>query len=268
MKKVARRAAPEIISSSQNCGCSSVVEHLLAKEDVASSSLVTRSSLRLTLRNQPRTIRNVIAVHFENLLFLLLIAVALLFQLLTRAATKGKGNQAERTLPPSTPEVPPPIRRVSKESDAERTRKFLEALGQPPTSRPPPPVPPRTEIPPRPLAPVHPPTPHLPPEWKLIRRDVIQRESPAPGNAKPAEKIFPPIITGAPTFEVHEGPFPLEQPIVKAPAPAYAPPIPPVAKEETDIAILLTSKSGLRDAIIFREILGPPRGLRPLEIVI
>ena len=25
------------------CGCSSVVEHLLAKEDVASSSLVTRS---------------------------------------------------------------------------------------------------------------------------------------------------------------------------------------------------------------------------------
>src|SRR5690349_1530729 len=30
-------------------GCSSVVEHLLAKEDVASSSLVTRSSLRHTL---------------------------------------------------------------------------------------------------------------------------------------------------------------------------------------------------------------------------
>src|SRR5207244_6335188 len=29
-------------------GCSSVVEHLLAKEDVASSSLVTRSSLRLS----------------------------------------------------------------------------------------------------------------------------------------------------------------------------------------------------------------------------
>ena len=26
------------------CGCSSVVEHLLAKEDVASSSLVTRSN--------------------------------------------------------------------------------------------------------------------------------------------------------------------------------------------------------------------------------
>jgi hypothetical protein len=213
--------------------------------------------------------RSVIAVHFENLLFLLLIAVALLFQLLTRPATKGKGNQAERTSPPSTPEVPPPIRRISKESDEERIRKFLEALGQPPTSRPPPPVPPRADIPPRPLAPVQPP---IAPLWELTRaerrkRDVIQRESPAPRSAKRVEKIFPPIITGAPAFEVHEGPFPVEQPpIVKAPAPAYSPPMPPAAKAETDIAILLTSKSGLRDAIIFREILGPPRGLRPLEI--
>src|ERR1043166_7480599 len=32
-----------IIPSLSKCGCSSVVEHLLAKEDVASSSLVTRS---------------------------------------------------------------------------------------------------------------------------------------------------------------------------------------------------------------------------------
>src|SRR5437763_12852465 len=32
-----------IIPTRAKCGCSSVVEHLLAKEDVASSSLVTRS---------------------------------------------------------------------------------------------------------------------------------------------------------------------------------------------------------------------------------
>jgi hypothetical protein len=37
----------EATAGRQRCGCSSVVEHLLAKEDVASSSLVTRSSLRL-----------------------------------------------------------------------------------------------------------------------------------------------------------------------------------------------------------------------------
>src|ERR1700739_752525 len=60
LKALARCDNPNIILSLQpsvraglaerygwraTCGCSSVVEHLLAKEDVASSSLVTRSSL-------------------------------------------------------------------------------------------------------------------------------------------------------------------------------------------------------------------------------
>ena len=44
--KVAWRGALAIIPPLKKCGCSSVVEHLLAKEDVASSSLVTRSSFR------------------------------------------------------------------------------------------------------------------------------------------------------------------------------------------------------------------------------
>src|SRR6058998_2461676 len=43
LKGCASRVAGHYCFSSQNCGCSSVVEHLLAKEDVASSSLVTRS---------------------------------------------------------------------------------------------------------------------------------------------------------------------------------------------------------------------------------
>src|SRR5256885_1578350 len=42
-KNLAQRGAVDIISTRFRCGCSSVVEHLLAKEDVASSSLVTRS---------------------------------------------------------------------------------------------------------------------------------------------------------------------------------------------------------------------------------
>src|SRR5215467_2347306 len=97
--------------------------------------------------------QNVIAVHFENLLFLLLIAVALLFQLLTRAASKANRDKEEGTPTALNPEMPPPIPQVSTESDTERIRKFLEALGQPPTSSPPPPVAARTNIPPRPLAP-------------------------------------------------------------------------------------------------------------------
>jgi hypothetical protein len=46
-KNLAQHGALDIIPTRSRCGCSSVVEHLLAKEDVASSSLVTRSSLRL-----------------------------------------------------------------------------------------------------------------------------------------------------------------------------------------------------------------------------
>jgi hypothetical protein len=220
--------------------------------------------------------RSVIAVHFESLLFLLLIAVALLFQMLTRMIGKASKDQPEDTWVSSTPELPPPIRRAPTESDQERIRKFLEALGQPATTRPPPPVAPRTVIPPRPLAPVQPPTPRLPQAWTLTReerrkRDVILRESPPLPPAKRPDKIFPPAIIGTPAFEVHEGPLPIEQPlIIKRPAEAYAAATRPVAKGEdfkTDITTLLASKSGLRDAIVLREIFGPPRSLQPLDLV-
>jgi hypothetical protein len=35
-----------------------------------------------------------------------------------------------------------------------------------------------------------------------------------------------------------------------------------------DIAALLASATGLRDAIILREILGPPRGLRVIDAML
>src|ERR671924_128218 len=100
--------------------------------------------------------RPIIAAHFENLIFLLLIAVAFLFQLLARAASKTNTDDTEPTSKPA-PRTLKPIPRAPAESDEERIRKFLEALGQPTASTPPPPVVPRTDIPPRPLAPVQPP---------------------------------------------------------------------------------------------------------------
>jgi hypothetical protein len=123
------------------------------------------------------------------------------------------------------------------------------------------------------VAPVQPP---LPQACKIIREkrrkpDVIRRETPPPESAKRAEKIFPPAITGAPAFEVHEGPLPIEAPpIIKAPVEAYAAGRRPVAKGadfKTDIATLLASKSGLRDAIILREIFGPPRSMQGLDLL-
>src|SRR6266496_1954907 len=213
-----------------------------------------------------------IAAHLENLLFLLLLVLAGLFQLLGRAARKTNGDEEEST-PRPAPRMPKPIPRAPAQSDEERIRKFLEALGQPPASTPPPPVVPRTDIPPRPLAPVQPPVPRA---WKVIREgrrkpDVIRRETPPPEIVKRTEKVFPPAMTVAPAFEVHEGPLLVEQSSnIKTPVEAYAPATRPVRKEaelKRDLATLLASKSGLRDAIILREIFGPPRSIQAVELL-
>ena len=208
-----------------------------------------------------------IAVSFDNLLFLLLVAVAVLFQLLAKTAAKAGKDQTKRA---STPRTPTQLQRPPTDSDEDRIRKLLEALGQPPTSRPPPPVVPRTEIPPRSLAPVQPPTAYPPSPWKLIQEQRRKREvakgRPAPPTITRVEKIVPPKITDAPAFEVHEESFLAEAAsIIKAPAEAYAGgmrTIPKTEEPRTEIAALLASTSGLRDAVILREILGPPRGLR------
>src|SRR6266545_4120065 len=165
-------------------------------------------------------------MHLDNLLFILLIAMAALFRLLASKAgeTKKKLQNPDQksTISPQLGESP---RRAPVESDEERNRKFLEALGQPATSRPPPPVVPRTNIPPRPVAPVQPP---LPQAWKVIREgrrkpDVIRGETPPLESARRVEKIFPPAIPGVPAFEVHEGPLPVEPPpIIKTSVEAYA----------------------------------------------
>jgi len=220
--------------------------------------------------------REMIAAHLENLLFLLLLVLAGLFQLLGRAARKT-GEDEEEPTPKPAPRTVKPSPRAPAESDQERIRTFLEALGQPATSRPPPPVSPRTDIPPRPVAPVQPPVEPLIPRWKLTReerrkRRVILRESQPPATAKHPEEIVSRETPSIPAFEVHEGPLSIEQPpIIKTPVEAYAAPkafgVAKGASLKTDIAILLASKSGLRDAIILREIFGPPRSLQPLDLV-
>jgi hypothetical protein len=200
-----------------------------------------------------------IAVSLDNLFFFLLIAVAALFQLLSKAVGKARKSDSNEKSSSPSPQIRRPIQRAPRETDADRIRKFLEALGQPPSSTPPPPVVPRTDIPPRRLAPV-PPPPVLTPVWRLPlerqqKPDVTQTESPPPVPAPPV-----------PTFEVHEAlPVELQQPqIIKASVEAYAAPkafgFAKEADAKTNIHILLASKSGLRKAILLREILGLPRG--------
>jgi len=238
---------------------------------------------------------NVLAVHFENLVFLLFVAVALLFQLLARAATKtgqsGKGSDQSTRRPTTTRPTPPPIPRRPMETDEERIRKFLEALGQPTGSPPPRPVVHRTDIPPRPVAPVRPPSPYFPTvprrpstSEERAKRPVVVQETPAdePGawlrklnrpnepEIKPRRVLVP--KSPEPTaFEVHTKTTPAEPPVtVDRPGQSYA--ITTQARSgplatETSITAMLKSATGLRAAVILREIFGPPRSLQPLELV-
>ncbi len=197
-------------------------------------------------------------MHFENLLFILLIAMAALLRLLaTKAgeAKKGQKTEGESTI---TPKIGEPIKRVRVESDQERIRKFLEALGQPTTAKPPPPIVPRTGIPPRPVAPVQPPP--LPTARNVLTRRKKQMVEPTK------------FLAPAPTFEHHETPPARELPAsIKSPVEPYAINTESKAKVGRigiNVARLLRSPTGLRDAIVLREIFGPPRSLQPLDLVV
>jgi hypothetical protein len=86
------------------------------------------------------------------------------------------------------------------------------------------------------------------------------------------QQLVPPPVPppAAPAFEVHEAlAVELQQPqIIKPPVEAYAAATQAVAKRadsKMNIAILLASKSSLRELILLREILGPPRGLQAMD---
>jgi hypothetical protein len=204
-------------------------------------------------------------MDFENLLFILLVAVALLFQLLTRAAKKA-GESSSETDPRSKSPLPapPPVPRAAMQTDEERIRKFLEALGQPTTAIPPPPVIPRTDIPPRPLAPVQPPSGPFSSLRKVIReasrkRTIILHESPVgtPGEWLREESVPASTETGPKPRKI------LSQQTAALPV---AGPARPTATN-LEITTLLSSAAGLRNAIILREIFGPPRSLQSLDLV-
>ncbi|MFZ0915435.1 MAG: hypothetical protein WAN04_00930 [Candidatus Udaeobacter sp.] len=201
-----------------------------------------------------------LAVHLENLLFLLLLVVAGLFQLVGKAARKTSADEKKRPSEPP-PRTPKPIQRAPVESDEQRVRKFLEALGQPSASWPPPPVTQRPtyrkplvlpHVPPlgSPLPPLVTRPPDLPSEFEVHRESIpIPAEQPraAQRSTEPVFQVHesaPPPAPAATTHEVRT------QPQVVVPRRAIV------------TATLLRSKSSLRDAIVIREILGPPRGLR------
>jgi len=207
-----------------------------------------------------------LAVHLDSLLFLLFVAIAIFFQILTRVATKGRrpptdGNR--RSTSPS--QTARPLSRETEETDEDRIRKFLEALGQPTTAKPPQPVAPRTDIPPRPVAPIQPPP--------SMRPFSFPERRPPPEERRKSVVIGH-EVTQAPAaaFKEQEWTAPAPPPsVVKAAEEVYAiettQPISRSKESKIDIVTMLRSRSGLRDAIVLREIFGPPRSMQPLDLV-
>jgi hypothetical protein len=196
-------------------------------------------------------------MHLDNLLFILLIVMAALFRLLASKAGETKKklqNPDQRST--TSPQLGKPPRRARVESDEERIRKFLEALGQPASSRPPPPVAPRTNIPPRPLAPVQP--PRMPTARNILtdkRRQVVE-----------TTKSPDPLV-----FGLHEAPPLAKLPaLIKPSVETYATAADSktkLARTGVDIGTFLRSPAGLRNAIVLREIFGPPRSLQPFDLI-
>jgi hypothetical protein len=196
-------------------------------------------------------------MHLENLLFILLIAMAALFRLLASKAGETKKrpqNPDQRST--TSPQLGESPRRARVESDEERIRKFLEALGQPATSRPPPPVAPRTNIPPRPLAPVQ------PPRMPTARNILTERRRPVVETTKSPEPLV---------FGLHESPpLPKLPALIKPSVETYATAADSktkLARTGVDIGTFLRSPDGLRNAIVLREIFGPPRSLQPFDLI-
>ena len=200
-------------------------------------------------------------MHVDNFFLILLAGAFVLLRLFAQRAGKTKSN------PPPSPRQ----RDRDNQTEEERMRRFLEALGQPVTAKPPPKV---TS-----------PKSSLPPVVQAPRKVVTERDKRAARS--PWASPLPPLTTAPPVqpFEPARSEQKTDseyQAVTAASDPAIMKLIPPgtpsreaivsaaaakPARAGQDLHPLLTSPSGLRTAVLLREILGVPRGLQPVELL-
>ena len=190
----------------------------------------------------------------DTLIFLVLAVLALVFKWLTRQPS----DHGEKPDPPSPNEQAPPPRPPAQ-SEEERIRRFLEALGAPPGTRPPPPVRPRRVV-----------TPVAPPAQRpRAKRTWVQPLPPLVTTPKdlgpppPTITSFEPAVAEvAPPMAVAP-PQPIILPSASLPTPRATAPAREVPRQS--LGRLLRQRGSVRQAVILREVLGPPRGLQALD---
>jgi hypothetical protein len=186
----------------------------------------------------------------ENpIILIIVIAAAVLRWLWQRSQVENQDS--ERPVVPGEP-VP---RGGETQTEEERIRRFLEALGQPATSTPPRKVTPKrvvetlrrlSEPTLPPLVTVPPPLPSAP----------ISAPLPPPIPIPPMEEpLFKPAIVQEAGFEVRDLSVPTSSDLIS-----------PVTGSQ-NFLLQLRSAEGLRNAIVLREVFGPPRSLQVLDPV-
>ena len=192
------------------------------------------------------------ATVFDHPGFLLLIVFVALVRWL---ASKAKQTQNQPT-PPTPPPAPPsrPIPRGSdSQTEEERIRKFLEALGQPPGTTP----------------------PKVTPRAREVRPKIFPQ-------LPPLTTTPPPVVTAPRKTPVMPPPLPVQNTTWKTPAgPEQAFEVRDVARQSSseplpeirrtarisfDPRIKLGSPADLRTAIVLCEIFGPPRSLQSPDL--
>jgi hypothetical protein len=182
---------------------------------------------------------------FDHPAVLILIAVVGLIRWLISNAKAG----AKNTQPPPTPSQP--IERGGEtQSEEERIRKFLEALGQPAGSSPP------TKVAPRPRAVVPKIFPSLPPLKTKPPPLPPELATPPPPPPLPARRSAAPTRTIA-EFQVQD----FARQTSSEPSPAQP------RRVAGNARINLGTPQDLRTAIVLREVFGPPRSLQAFDLL-
>ena len=181
----------------------------------------------------------------DTVIFLVLAGIALVFKWLNRE----RPDETKQTPPPISAA---PVPRAPAQSEEEKIRRFMEALGAPPGSRPPPAVRPRQIAPRREVAPA--------PASARKARAKAKRSWAQP---LPPLVTTPPLVT-IPEFEAPEVlPVAAPREIVRRQTPVPATPVPPAPA--LSLGEMLRARGSARQAMILREVFGPPRGLQPID---
>lgn len=189
----------------------------------------------------------------DPVILFVLAALAFAFKWLTSRAENQK-NKPDSKAPNEQTSVPRrPVQRTPPQSEEERVRRFLEALGMPEGTQPPPPV--RRRV----VTPAPPPA-----QRPKAKRSLVQPLPPLV--TTPEEIARPPVMEPPPV------PEPIMVVETKAPPEIVLPlrPAAPVVTQSlyaSSLGGMLRSRESIRQAIVLREVLGPPRGLQALETI-